>query len=84
MKYLTVTVAFGDWYNDLITAKHRVPLDELTTYGVGSALTAKIQADVRGMVEQLLTPDERLVPSIYPLLSTPAVEDSVPADDVHD
>jgi len=80
-QYLEVTVSYGDGYTPLISTKHRVPLNELTTYGVGSALVAKFQNDTKQMIEQLLSQEERFVPEAYPLLEDGgASEEGEPQD----
>jgi hypothetical protein len=59
-KYIEVKVTFMDGYSALVTLDHKVPLDELTTFGVGSKLARTFYEQARVPLEELLPPEEQL------------------------
>lgn len=59
-KYIEVTVKYMDGYTTLVSLGHKVPLDELTTYGVGSRLARTFYEQARVPLEELLPVEEQL------------------------
>jgi len=59
-KYIEVKVTFMDGYAQLVSLDHKIPLDELTTFGVGSKLARTFYEQARVPLEELLPPEEQL------------------------
>ena len=59
-KYIEVNVKFMDGYTTFVSLTHKVPLDELTTYGVGSMLARTFYEQARTPLEEMLPAEEQL------------------------